>query len=148
MPISHSQNAVSLDPISYISCLSRVNRDTAIARGGVLRFMNRHLDPVEIVRANYGFSQTEVYEPGVHEGHKKATWTHDNVDGSKYVKDCIHYFAFKVGTVPSYLGGKDLTCKLRKRVYQQAAELLSLTCISSVQPVHWRETSLLDSNCT
>lgn len=74
------------------------NSETAISDGAVIRYLNRHTGPSEILRASYGFLTQEPYSPQEHEGHRDANFEPviDEEDGKPYWADCIAYFAQKV----------------------------------------------------
>ncbi|EXJ87002.1 hypothetical protein A1O3_03959 [Capronia epimyces CBS 606.96] len=71
---------------------------TAISAGGIMRYMNRAEGPSEIMRASYGFTRQEPYQPHKYEGHHEGNCipVTDEQNGQLYVLDCVNYFVRKL----------------------------------------------------
>ncbi|KAF2707547.1 Hsp70 family protein-like protein [Pleomassaria siparia CBS 279.74] len=67
------------------------NPSTAVARGAVLRALNKRLGPDRITQCSYGFLVSEPYEPEVYEEHRRTRCRINKADGEKYVDETIHW---------------------------------------------------------
>ncbi|OAK96902.1 hypothetical protein IQ06DRAFT_351485 [Phaeosphaeriaceae sp. SRC1lsM3a] len=64
---------------------------TAVARGAVLRALNKRFGPDRITQCSYGFLRSEVHEPTIFEAHKKQRCRIDKNDGEKYIDRTINW---------------------------------------------------------
>ncbi|KAF2734482.1 hypothetical protein EJ04DRAFT_602989 [Polyplosphaeria fusca] len=64
---------------------------TAVARGAVLRALNKSDGPARITHCSYGFLLNELYQPQVHPAHKGARVTIDPDDGRRFVNSAIDW---------------------------------------------------------
>jgi hypothetical protein len=66
-------------------------RCTAVARGAVLRALNKRFGPSRITQSSYGFLVSEPYDPEGIEAHKKTVCRINKADGLKYVDGTIRW---------------------------------------------------------
>jgi hypothetical protein len=76
--------------LQSIRCLIMC-RSTAVARGAVLRALNKRFGPRRITQSSYGFLISEPYEPDYIEAHKKTVCRINPADGLKYVDGTIRW---------------------------------------------------------
>jgi hypothetical protein len=74
-----------------------------VAKGAVLRALNKEHGPSRFVRSSFGIAQHIQYlncqiafKQGRRELYKVRHLAEDGLDGMKYVKNCIHWFIAKV----------------------------------------------------
>lgn len=67
------------------------NPSTAVARGAVLRALNKRLGPDRITQCSYGFLISEPYEPEVYEEHRRTICRINKADGERYVDETLHW---------------------------------------------------------
>jgi hypothetical protein len=65
-------------------------RSTAVARGAVLRALNKRFGPSRITQSSYGFLMSEPYDPSI-EAHRKTVCRINKADGLKYVDGTIRW---------------------------------------------------------
>ncbi|KAH7378746.1 hypothetical protein BKA66DRAFT_610262 [Pyrenochaeta sp. MPI-SDFR-AT-0127] len=65
------------------------NPSTAVARGAVLRALNKRFGPSRITQCSYGFLISEPYEPAVYEEHRQTRCNINKDDGERYIDDTI-----------------------------------------------------------
>jgi hypothetical protein len=70
-----------------------------VARGAVLRALNKEDGPDRITSCSYGFLRTEPWEPDVYPEHEKVRCHIDKADGEKYVDNTICWLINKVGSI-------------------------------------------------
>jgi hypothetical protein len=68
---------------------------TAVAHGAVFRAMNKADGPERRLLSSYGFLLTEEYDPA-ERGHQAAEVSTNDLDGKKYVRDCVRWLIKKV----------------------------------------------------
>jgi hypothetical protein len=64
---------------------------TAVARGAVLRALNKRFGPERITQCSYGFLYSEAYDPDSIEAHSQTKCRINKVDGEKYVDGTIRW---------------------------------------------------------
>ncbi|KAF2181387.1 Hsp70 family protein-like protein [Zopfia rhizophila CBS 207.26] len=67
------------------------NPSTAVARGAVLRALNKRLGPSRITQCSYGILISEPYKPEVYEEHRRTKCRINKADGEKYVDETIQW---------------------------------------------------------
>ncbi|KAF2624064.1 hypothetical protein BU25DRAFT_348820 [Macroventuria anomochaeta] len=67
------------------------NPSTAVARGAVLRALNKRFGPSRIIQCSYGFILSELYEPEEVEAHRRTKCRINKVDGERYVDGTIRW---------------------------------------------------------
>lgn len=72
--------------------------DSAVARGAVLRALNKENGPTRISRTSYGIIFDDLFDRSLpeHQGLKGRT---DPIDGELYIKNTIHWQILQVGGV-------------------------------------------------
>ena len=70
---------------------SRLFRSTAVARGAVLRALNKRFGPSRITQCSYGFILSEPFQPEVFEAHSQTKCRINEVDGERYVDETIRW---------------------------------------------------------
>jgi hypothetical protein len=73
-----------------------LDRSTVVARGAVLRALNKDSGPRRITDCSYGFLRTEPWEPDQIPAHSKVKCHIDKADGEKYVDNTIDWLIVKV----------------------------------------------------
>lgn len=70
--------------------------DSAVARGAVLRALNKEDGPRRFTRISYGIIRSNLYDPDLpeHQGLRGRIWA---VDGQLYIEKCIHWQILVVG---------------------------------------------------
>jgi hypothetical protein len=68
-----------------------MHRSTAVARGAVLRALNKNHGPKRITQCSYGLLLTESYEPGLIAAHRTTVCRINKADGEKYVDGTIRW---------------------------------------------------------
>ncbi|ORY16547.1 Hsp70 family protein-like protein [Clohesyomyces aquaticus] len=74
-----------------ITLLTASSPSTAVARGAVLRALNKEHGPARKSQCSYGFLRTEPYEPENYPAHAKTRCKIEPTDGMKYVDNAIHW---------------------------------------------------------
>jgi hypothetical protein len=69
---------------------------TVVARGAVLRALNKEKGPRRVIECSYGFLYAEVYQPEEHLAHRHTKCRIDRVDGEKYIDKTISWKILKV----------------------------------------------------
>ncbi|PVI00853.1 hypothetical protein DM02DRAFT_671732 [Periconia macrospinosa] len=64
---------------------------TTVARGAVLRALDKRLGPSRFTQSSYGFLISEPYEPDLYKEHKETRCRINKVDGEKYVDNTIFW---------------------------------------------------------
>ncbi|KAH7385873.1 hypothetical protein BKA66DRAFT_548581 [Pyrenochaeta sp. MPI-SDFR-AT-0127] len=67
------------------------NPSTAVARGAVLRALNKRFGPTRNTHCSYGFLMSEEYDPDSIEAHQSTRCRVNGVDGLKYVDNTIRW---------------------------------------------------------
>ncbi|KAF2124677.1 hypothetical protein P153DRAFT_325969 [Dothidotthia symphoricarpi CBS 119687] len=67
------------------------NPSTAVARGAVLRALNKRFGPSRITQCSYGILVSEPYEPDSIEAHRQTRCRINKADGEKYVDETIRW---------------------------------------------------------
>jgi len=71
--------------------MAYARRSTAVARGAVLRALNKRFGPNRIMQSSYGFIISEPYEPEVFKAHRQTKCRINRVDGERYVDGTIRW---------------------------------------------------------
>ncbi|KAF1849715.1 uncharacterized protein K460DRAFT_360566 [Cucurbitaria berberidis CBS 394.84] len=67
------------------------NPSTAVARGAVLRALNKRFGPSRITQCSYGFLISEPYEPETFKEHRETKCRINKADGERYVDETIKW---------------------------------------------------------
>ena len=62
-----------------------------MARGAVLRALNKRFGPIRILQCSYGFILSEPYEPEVVEAYRRTVCRINHTDGERYVDETIRW---------------------------------------------------------
>ena len=87
---------IELIPSRYI--------DSAVARGAVLRALNKENGPTRISRTSYGVMRDDVFDPD-NPIHRRLKWQRDPADGVAYIRDTLHWQISKVRNYGNRLFG-------------------------------------------
>lgn len=66
-------------------------RSTSVAKGAVLRALDKRRGPDRITQCSYGVLMSEPYEPDVFEAHRSTTCRINKDDGERYVDHTIFW---------------------------------------------------------
>ena len=69
-----------------------------MARGAVLRALNKRFGPSRITQCSYGFLFSESYDPENIPEHRETTCRINRVDGERYVDETIRWVLQAVST--------------------------------------------------
>ncbi|KAE9377463.1 hypothetical protein N431DRAFT_329570 [Stipitochalara longipes BDJ] len=75
--------------------IPRTARSTVVARGAILRALNKDHGPPRFTSCSYGFLRTEPYEPEEFAAHKNTKCHIDRADGEKYIDGTINWLIQK-----------------------------------------------------
>jgi hypothetical protein len=74
---------------TMVHAVLTINSTTAVARGAVLRALNKDNGPDRITGCSYGFLLQEHHRPDLYEAHRGVRPRWDHVDNEKYVRNTI-----------------------------------------------------------
>ncbi|KAF2443313.1 hypothetical protein P171DRAFT_444756 [Karstenula rhodostoma CBS 690.94] len=69
----------------------QLRRSTAVARGAVLRALNKRHGPTRVSQCSYGFLMSEPYQPEIYEEHMICNARINKADGQRYVDETIRW---------------------------------------------------------
>ncbi|KAJ9610003.1 hypothetical protein H2200_006333 [Cladophialophora chaetospira] len=93
--------------------------DSAVARGAVLRALNKEHGPTRISRTSYGILFDDRFDKN-NPKHKGLKGRKDKADGNLYIKETIHWQISKGDVVPA----NQVTRVLRRHIFQRNSRRL------------------------
>ncbi|KAI8933218.1 hypothetical protein NX059_009853 [Plenodomus lindquistii] len=101
------------------------NTSTAVAKGAVLRALNKEYGPKRFTQCSYGFIVKEPYQPEsipAHKGHKRKRLLIDPTDGERYVEDTIRW-VLQAGEKVKHM--QEFSLRVKQTFDSREAKLLS-----------------------
>ncbi|CAN9285841.1 unnamed protein product [Alternaria alternata] len=128
------------------------NPSTAVARGAVLRALNKRFGPSRITQCSYGFLFSESYDPENIPEHRGTTCRINRVDGERYVDETIRWVlqaGERVENMQAFTFHVKHTFPLTRKKLLSAEQLWMC---DEPRPDHYRKTNIknkgdVDSQC-
>ncbi|KAL1794641.1 hypothetical protein ACET3X_006457 [Alternaria dauci] len=117
------------------------NPSTAVARGAVLRALNKRFGPSRITQCSYGFIISEPYEPDHIEAHSRTKCRINGIDGERYVDETIRWVlqaGERVENMQAFIFPVKHTFPLTKKKLLSAEQLW---VSDKSHPNHYRKTN-------
>ncbi|KAH8685484.1 hypothetical protein BGZ60DRAFT_365995 [Tricladium varicosporioides] len=118
---------------------------TVVARGAVLRALDKDDGPDRITSCSYGFLRTEPWEPEHIPAHSKVKCHIDKTDGEKYVDNTINWLIQKYQKLPHHMEFDPITVRHTFPLYRRELICIEEVYVSdNVHESHYRKSHAMN----